>query len=93
MNGDQLQAAENEGRRFATALADAGFGRQMIGDASTAPYCRIRVEDHMCSETAAFTVQQMLAPAVKPADHFRKGRTRSGAFVAGVLAVLEERGL
>ena len=92
MNTDQLQEHENEGRRLATVLLDHGFSPTLVrrsanelGSSKTraeALYLMCRVNQDLACHGPSTAYQQAITKCA-----------RFAAFEAGVLAVLEERGL
>lgn len=86
MNAEQLQETENQGRRFAKALFDAGFDAQMVEDAAFVPVVRL----NKTPGDVMLSVNMLLAPSVS-STVARQERNKGCMFFAGVMSEIEER--
>lgn len=90
MRTEQLQELENQGRRFAKALFEAGFDSQMVQDAAFAPSVRL----NRTRAQQELYVNKMLSPHNMSAARLRAfsdENAQGNMFFAGVMAEVESR--
>jgi hypothetical protein len=93
MNADQLHESEQQGRRFATALVDAGYGRKRVIDLAFVPSWRSGAAEGCTRARAQLSFTDVLFPTNATSADLRDRAGKRRAFMDGIFAVLEERGL